>query len=80
MPHTMVWLDELQRYLGSENGLTGGVIRALLNAPHPTVIIGTIWPDWHTNRVPVSGDADPHAARPQKIKGISIFVDCWYSG
>jgi hypothetical protein len=20
------------------------------------------------------------AARPQKIKGISIFVDCWYSG
>jgi hypothetical protein len=19
-------------------------------------------------------------ARPQKIKGISIFVDCWYSG
>lgn len=20
------------------------------------------------------------ATRPQKIKGISIFVDCWYSG
>ncbi len=27
-------------------------------------------------------DARPpaRAARPQKIKGISIFVDCWYSG
>ena len=24
--------------------------------------------------------APARAARPQKIKGISIFVDCWYSG
>ena len=30
---TVVWLDELQRYLDGEHGLTGGVVRALLNAP-----------------------------------------------
>ena len=32
-PRTVVWLDELQRYLDGEHGLTGGVVRALLNAP-----------------------------------------------
>ena len=42
---TVVWLDELQRYLDGEHGLTGGVVRALLNVAHPVVIIGTIWPD-----------------------------------
>jgi hypothetical protein len=41
---TVVWLDELQRYLDGEHGLTGGVVRALLNAPHPIVIIGTRQP------------------------------------
>ena len=47
-PRTVVWLDELQRYLDGEHGLTGGVVRALLNAPHPVVIIGTLWPDRYT--------------------------------
>ena len=32
-PRTVVWLDELQRYLDGEHGLTGGVVRALLGAP-----------------------------------------------
>ena len=60
---TVVWLDELQRYMDGERGLTAGVVRALLNAPHPVVIIGTIWPDRYTAyaAVPVPGGADPHA-------------------
>jgi hypothetical protein len=62
-PRTVVWLDELQRYLDGEHGLTGGVIRMLLNAPHLVVIIATLWPDQHTayTAVPTSGGADPHA-------------------
>ena len=32
-PRTVVWLDELQRYLDGQPGLTGAVVRALLNAP-----------------------------------------------
>ena len=32
---TVVWLDELQRYLDRDHGVTGGAVRALLNAPHP---------------------------------------------
>ena len=62
-PHTVVWLDELQRYLDGENGLVGGVVRALLNAPHPAVIIGTLWPDLYTRytTLPAPADTDPHA-------------------
>ena len=30
---TVVWLDELQRYLDGEHGLTAGPVRALLNTP-----------------------------------------------
>ena len=62
-PRTVVWLDELQRYLDGEHGLTGGVVRALLNAPHPAVIIGTLWPDRYAayTTLPAPGGADPHA-------------------
>ena len=62
-PRTVVWLDELQRYLDGERGLTGGVVRALLNAPHPVVIIGTLWPDLYADYTapPAPGAADPHA-------------------
>ena len=62
-PRTVVWLDELQRYLDGERGLTGAMVRALLSAPHPAVIIGTLWPDRYTAyaAVPAPGGSDPHA-------------------
>jgi metal-responsive CopG/Arc/MetJ family transcriptional regulator len=62
-PRTVVWLDELQRYLDGEHGLTAAVVRALLNAPHPAVIIGTLWPDRYTayTALPALGGTDPHA-------------------
>ena len=63
LPRMVVWLDELQRYLDGEHGLTGGVVRALLSAPHPVVIIGTLWPELYAayTTVPAPGGADPHA-------------------
>jgi TIR domain len=62
-PRTVVWLDELQRYLDGEHGLTGAVIRALLDVPHPAVIIGTLWPDRYAayTALPAPGGTDPHA-------------------
>jgi hypothetical protein len=59
----VVWLDELQRYLDGEQGLTGAVVRALLNAPHQAVIIGTLWPDRYAayTTMPAPGGADPRA-------------------
>ena len=59
----VIWLDEIQRYLGGPAGLTGGAVRALLSAPGPLVIIGTLWPEWHSiyTALPASVGADPYA-------------------
>ena len=74
-PRTVVWLDELQRYLDGEHGLTGGVVRALLNGPHPAVIIGTLWPDRYTayTTVPGPGGADPRA-REREVLDLAAVV------
>jgi hypothetical protein len=71
----VVWLDELQRYLDGEHGLTGGVVRALLNAPHPVVIIGTLWPDLYSawTAVRAVGGADPHP-REREVLGLAAVV------
>ncbi len=68
-PQIVVWLDELQRYLDGEHGLTSAVLQALLNAPHPAVIIGTLWPDRYTayNTVPTPGGADSRARERQVL-------------
>ena len=74
-PRTVVWLDEMQRYLGSEHGLTGAVVRALLHAPYPAVIIGTLWPDLYGayTAPPVSGGADPYA-REREVLDLAAVV------
>ena len=74
-PRTVVWLDELQRYLDGEGGLTGGVVRALLNGPHPIVIVGTLWPDRYNTyaAVPRPGAADPHA-REREVLDLAAIV------
>jgi hypothetical protein len=70
---TVVWLDELQRYLDGEHGLTGGVVRALLTAPGPVVLIGTLWPDRYTayTAVPTPGGADPHG-REREVLDLAV--------
>ena len=67
VPRMVVWLDELQDYLDGEHGLTGAVVRALLN--HPAVIIGTLWPDRYTaySTVSAPGAADPHRRERQVL-------------
>jgi len=74
-PRTVVWLDELQRYLDGEHGLTGGMVRALLGAPGPVMLIGTLWPDlystWTAVRTP--GSADPHP-REREVLGLADTV------
>jgi hypothetical protein len=74
-PQLVVWLDELQRYLDGEQGLTGAVVRALLNARQPVVIIGTLWPDRYAayTALPVSDDADPHA-RQREVLGLAAAI------
>jgi hypothetical protein len=66
----VVWLDDLQRYMDGEDGLSGGVVRALLGAPDPVVIIGTLWPDRYTayTTMPAPGGPDPHARERQVVE------------
>jgi TPR repeat protein len=75
MARTVVWLDELQRYLDIEHGLTGGVVRALLDAPHRTVIIGTLWPDRYAayTTLPAPGGADPYA-REREVLDLADII------
>ena len=75
LPRTVVWLDELQRYLDGEHGLTGAMVRALLNGPHPAVIIGTLWPDRYTTytAMPKSGRPDPHT-REREVLNLAEVV------
>ena len=72
---TVIWLDELQRYLDGEHGLTGGMVRALLNARGPVVIIGTLWPDRYAayTMLPASGGADPHAREREVLELAEII-------
>ena len=74
-PRTVVWLDELQRYLDGQHGLTGAVVRALLTAPGPAVIIGTLWPDRYNTYavVPAPGAADPHA-REREVLDLAAVI------
>ena len=50
-------------------------MRALLNAPHPAVIIGTLWPDRYTayTAMPAPGGADPHA-REREVLDLAAVV------
>jgi hypothetical protein len=72
---TVVWLDELQRYLDGEHGLTGAVVRALLNATHPVVIIGTLWPGRYTayTALPPPEEADPNA-REREVLDLAAII------
>jgi hypothetical protein len=71
---TLVWLDELQRYLEGEDGLTGAVVRRLLHDPYPAVIVGTLWPELYSayTALPVPGGADPHAREREVLNYAAV--------
>ena len=71
----VVWLDELQRYLDGEHGLTGAAARALLNTPEPVVIIGTLWPERYAayTTLPAPDNADPHA-REREVLDLAAVI------
>jgi len=51
IPHTVIWLDELQRYLGDESdesGVSASSVRVLLRAG--VVVVGTLGSDEYTTR------------------------------
>jgi hypothetical protein len=69
---TVVWLDELQKYLAPDHCLAGSV-RALLRVG--TVLVGTLWPHEYTGRVvrPPAGEPDPHADDRELLDLAEVF-------
>ena len=59
----------------ASTGSPARAIRALLNSPHPALIIGTLWPDRYTayTTVPAPGGADPHA-REREVLDLAAVI------
>ncbi|WP_261562884.1 tetratricopeptide repeat protein [Frankia tisae] len=72
--HTVVWLDELQRYLAA--GLNSSTVRALRNVRQPILIVGTLWPDaYHTFGTPPPLDAhDDPFFRQRDVLGLATVM------
>lgn len=70
-PRTVVWLDEIQRYLRA--GLTAATVRALAGS----VVVGTIWPDvYQAARTPPRPGAldDPYTTQREVLQLFSIVT------
>lgn len=67
-PRTVLWLDELQRYLDHAVGLTAGTVRALITAG--VVVVATLWPDEYTTRTRLRtlGQPDLHASDRELLR------------
>lgn len=71
---TIVWLDEIQRYLPPRGGLQPSHLQAILNAG--AVVIGTIWPAEHNIRTHPPrrpGAPDPHAPARAILDQAEVF-------
>ena len=73
-PRTVVWLDEFQRYLGVDGGLTPGTVRTLLGAG--MVLVGTMWPDEYAIRVaPRQPGGDDEHERDRELLDLAQVLD-----
>ncbi|GGM45125.1 hypothetical protein ACFFX1_43080 [Dactylosporangium sucinum] len=61
--NSVVWLDELHRYVSGDPPLDDGTVRQLLRAPAPVMIVGTLWPEQYAEytsfQVPYGAHAKP---------------------
>lgn len=77
-PRTVVWINDAQHYLLSEehSAQVSSSLRALLNDPDraPVLVVGTLWREhWDTlARVPDPRMPDPYAQARQLLKGKNI--------
>jgi hypothetical protein len=69
----VVWLDDLQKYLSGDHGITPGVIRGLLDTG--VVIAATMWPEDYAARTTprVPGTVDHHARARELLDLASVI-------
>ena len=73
-PRTLLWLDELQRYLNQPGGVPVGTVRALLAAG--VMIAGTLWPHEYAVRTAlrVPGQDDQYA-EDRELLGLARVIE-----
>ncbi|WP_405144334.1 hypothetical protein OG589_41535 [Sphaerisporangium sp. NBC_01403] len=85
-PHTVVWLNETQRYLltAADAGekIAAGLRDILRTGERgPVLIVGTLWPRFwdELTSVPEPGNADVHAQARELLKGNMIDVPATFT-
>lgn len=73
-PRTVVWVDELQRYMDQPGGLPAAAVRRLLDAG--MLVVGTLWPEDYATRTAlrVDGQSDPQA-EDRALLGLARVID-----
>ncbi|MFI9272122.1 NACHT domain-containing protein [Kitasatospora sp. NPDC052896] len=77
-PHTVIWLNESDRYLLAEPGEQAGeeLRRLLAEGPRPVLVLGTLRTDHHHQLTarPAPAAPDPHAQARELLAGRCITV------
>jgi hypothetical protein len=72
-PRTVVWLDELQRYLNGPSWLPAATLRDLINAG--VIVLATMWPDEHAVRIASRVPGQPDAyANDRELLGLATVI------
>ncbi|WP_301651044.1 transcriptional regulator [Streptomyces arenae] len=78
-PRTVVWLNDTQQYLGSEDGerIAAAVHRLLTDVSRsPVLVLGTLWPEYQNDYMPLPrpGSPDPYPQARALLAGRLITL------
>ncbi|MFF7981532.1 hypothetical protein ACFZDK_20775 [Streptomyces sp. NPDC007901] len=79
-PHTVLWLNEAQHYLGDAQlgERIAASVHALLTHPGqaPVLVLGTLWPEYDRqySALPLPGRPDPHSRARELLAGRTLSV------
>lgn len=79
-PHTVVWLNEAQHYLGDRvaGERIAAAVHSLLTDPEcgPVLVLGTLWQEYAARytALPLPGGEDPHSRVRELLAGHTVSV------
>ncbi|MFF0201234.1 AAA family ATPase [Streptomyces sp. NPDC005017] len=79
-PHTVVWLNEAQHYLGGRafGEQIAAAVHRLLTTPQrgPVLVLGTLWPEYahRYTALPAPGEPDSHSRVRELLAGRMVTV------
>lgn len=77
----VIWLDELQKYLDGERGLTAATVRELLRPGRRVLLVGTLWPRRYDEYVEQPRETNGKADDPYRVeRELLKLADVLYVG